>query len=346
MDIPTRGMRAGAAQQGGESVIEFDGVFKSYRVIQGNYGFVSTIKNLFAPTYTIIRAIQDLSFRISEGELVGLIGKNGAGKSTLVKLATGILRSDGGRVLFDGIEVGKNRARCARHYGVAFGQRRALWWQLTAREGMEALGRIYRVDRSRIRGRIDQLVDIFELNEFVDRPVRQLSLGQRVRSEVASCFIHAPKIVFLDEPTIGMDAIAKVKMREYIKRINREQKVAVLLTSHDLFDVERVCERVMILDEGRLILEGTLDSIRKEFCSERIIELTLSSPIDAVQVGGIPGVEILPAADRHKLKLKFDPRSTSVFDIMDTAGRLVDIIDFTVQDIPIDEFVARIYRGE
>jgi ABC-2 type transport system ATP-binding protein len=161
---------------------------------------------------------------------------------------------------------------------------------------------------------------------------------------VASCFIHGPKIVLLDEPTIGMDAIAKVQMREYIKRISRESNVAVLLTSHDLFDVERVCERVMILDEGRLILQGTLESLRATYCSERIVELTLSAPLDAAQTLEIPGAEMIPTENEHKMKLRFDPRSTSVFEVIETLGRTVDIIDFTVEDIPIDEFVARIYR--
>jgi ABC-2 type transport system ATP-binding protein len=189
-------------------------------------------------------------------------------------------------------------------------------------------------------------VDIFELGEFVDRPIRQLSLGQKVRCEVASCFLHGPEIVLLDEPTIGMDAIAKVQMRDYIRRINRECNVAVLLTSHDLFDVERVCERVMILDEGRLILQGTLESLRTAYCSERIVELTTAAPVETVRALDVPGAEMMPTGNQHKVKLRFDPRATSVFEIIETFGRAVEIVDFTVEEIPIDEFVARIYRRE
>jgi ABC-2 type transport system ATP-binding protein len=326
-------------------MIEFREVSKSYRIAQRRGGFAPTLKSLIFPRFTRIRAIQNLSLTIKEGELLGLIGENGAGKSTLVKMATGILRPDSGSITFDGLDVGRHRRECARKYGVVFGQRRSLWWQLSAREGLEALGRIYSMSSTEARARSRHLVDLFELGEFVDRPVRQLSLGQRVRCEVAACFMHRPKVVFLDEPTIGMDATAKIEMREYLRRINRKDGVAVLVTSHDLFDVERVCERVLILDSGVLILDDALESLRRKLGSERILRVTLASEFDSRRIEGIEGIELSPVDDKWKLMIRFDPTRRPVMELMDELQSRLDIADFTVEDLPIDEFVAGIYRS-
>ncbi len=242
--------------------------------------------------------------------------------------------------------MGKHRTKCALHFGVTFGQRHSLWWQLTAREGLEALGRIYRLKSSEIKSRIKQLIDLFELEAFVGHPIRQLSLGQRIRCEVAGCFIHRPKIVFLDEPTIGMDAGAKIKMREYLKRLNREDGVAVLLTSHDLFDVERVCERIMILDKGRLIFHDTFESMRKRFCSQRVLRLNMASPLNNGRLNGVEEIEVMPSEDQWKLKIRFDPIARPVIGLMEELHKRLDIVDFTVEDLPIDEFVAGIYKAQ
>lgn len=329
-------------------MLEFQSAYKTYRVARSRPGFAGTIRGLFSPVYGHIKAVQDLSFSIMEGELVGLIGENGAGKSTTVKMATGILRPDKGNVLFNGREVARHRKQCALHYGVTFGQRRSLWWQLPAIEGMEALGRVYRLKSSEIKARIKQLIDLFELHGFADRQVRQLSLGQRIRCEVASCFIHRPKIVFLDEPTIGMDAVAKVKMREYLKVINKEDGVALLLTSHDLFDVERVCERILVLDKGSLILNDSFESMRRMFCSHRVLKLNLGTSFTDGRLDGVEGIELLPVNDRWKLNIRFDPVKKPVIGLMEEVQKRLDVVDFTVEDLPIDEFVAEIYksRGE
>lgn len=327
-------------------MIEFNNVYKTYRIAQSRSGFGGSVKSLFFPKYRYIRAIDDLTFNIKEGELVGLIGENGAGKSTLVKMATGILRPDRGCVLFNGLEVNSHRKKCAFKFGVVFGQRRSLWWQLSAKEGFEALGRIYKINSKEVNSRIAQLINLFELKEFVNRPIRQLSLGQRVRCEVTSCFIHRPKMVFLDEPTIGMDSLAKIKMREYLKRINQEECVAVLLTSHDLFDVERVCKRIMILDKGNLILDGSLDSIRKKYGSKRQLNLNLASPLDNVYLKDINGIESVTADDKWKLKIHFDPLKKTALELISELQKSLDIADFTIEDLPIDEFVAEIYKGQ
>ncbi len=325
-------------------MIEFQEVSKTYRVVESRPGLASTVAGLFAPRYTYVKAIQDLSLNIRQGELVGLIGENGAGKSTLVKLATGILRPDLGWILVDGLKVHEHRRQCALQFGVAFGQRRSLWWQLSAGEGLAALARIYKVRPSDVKPRIRQLIELFELEQFVDRPVRQLSLGQRIRCEVASCFIHRPKIVFLDEPTIGMDVIAKIRMREYLRRINRQDGVAVLLTSHDLFDVERICERAIILDKGRVLLDTTFDSMRREFCGQRVLHLTLGSPFNDGQLEGVRDIELITDEDRWRLKLSFDPVQRPVVGLLAELQERLDIVDFIVEDLPIDEFVAKIYR--
>lgn len=326
-------------------MIEFQSVSKTYRVIHSRTGFVATLSSLFIPKYTFVRALKGVSFRIEQGELVGLIGENGAGKSTLVKIATGILRPNSGNALFGGVKVHEHRKRCALQFGVAFGQRRSLWWQLSAREGLEALARIYKVPGVQVRKRVDQLIDTFELGEFVDRQVRLLSLGQRTRCEVAGCFVHHPKIVFLDEPTIGMDVLAKIKMREYIKRINQEDRTGILLTSHDLFDVERVCERVMILDSGSLILDATFESMRRKFCSQRVLRLNLASPFIHGQLDDLEDIHLMPVDDRWRLKILFDPVRRPIMEFMTELQRRLDIVDFMVEDLPIDEFVAQIYKA-
>lgn len=327
-------------------ILQFDHVHKTYRVIEVRRGFLSAMKSLVVPKYRHIKAVRDVSLRIEEGELVGLIGENGAGKSTIVKMATGILYPTSGKILFDGLDVMKNRRRCAAKFGVTFGQRRALWWQLSAREGLEALGWIYHLKPKEIKSRINRLIDIFELEEFIDRPVRQLSLGQRIRCVVTSCFIHRPQIVFLDEPTIGMDALAKIKMREYLRKINQRDGVAIFLTSHDLFDVERVCERILILDKGRLILDDTFDSLRRRFCSHRVLSLNLGAPFDNDNIRDVEGIELMPVPDPWKLKIRFDPVEVPVMGLLDELQKKLDIIDFTVEDLPIDEFVAEIYRAQ
>jgi ABC-2 type transport system ATP-binding protein len=327
-------------------MIEFRNCYKTYRTIRNKSGIIGALKGLFFPEYRYVKAINNLTFSINKGELVGLIGENGAGKSTTVKLATGILRPDRGHVFLNNLEISKNRQKCAYHFGVTFGQRRSLWWQLSARDGMEALGRIYNVKPNEIKNRVKQLVGVFELEEFIDKPVRHLSLGQRVRCEVTSCFIHRPRIVFLDEPTIGMDALAKIKMREYLKRINRDDGVAVLLTSHDLFDVERVCNRIIILDKGNLVLDGSLESIRKKFGSLRILNISLASPANNKIINNMKDVELLPVDDNWKLKIRFNPSRKTTLKLIEELQKHINIADYTIEDLPIDEFVAEIYKSD
>jgi len=326
-------------------MLEFQSVCKTYRASRSHRGFAAVFRGLFVPAYDTVRAMQDVTFKIDAGELVGLIGENGAGKSTLVKLATGILRPDEGRVFCGGLEVWRNRKKCALRYGAVFGQRRSLWWQLTAKESLEALGRIYRLGLVDIKRRIEQLIAIFQLEEFVNRQVRQLSLGQRIRCEVAGCFIHSPQIVFLDEPTIGIDAVAKLQMRQYLRRINQEDGVAVLFTSHDLFDVERLCKRIMILDRGSLILNATFEQMRKKFGSLRVLKLTLASPLDDRGLAVVDGINLRPGKDPWRPKIRFDPNVTPAINLMAELQKRLDIVDFTVEDMPIDEFVAGIYQA-
>jgi ABC-2 type transport system ATP-binding protein len=327
-------------------MLKFNNVSKTYRIAAGGPGFGAAVKRLFFPAYTYIKAVQNLSFTINRGELVGLIGENGAGKSTIVKIATGILRPDKGQACLADLDVSKYRKKCALQYGVTFGQRRSLWWQLSAREGFLALAKVYNIHSSEIKNRTDQLIDLFELGDFVDRPVRQLSLGQRIRCEVAGCFIHRPQIVFLDEPTIGMDALAKIKMREYLKKINHEDGVSILLTSHDLFDVERVCNRILVLDKGVLILDDTFDSLRRKYCTERMLTLNLAASATDVMLKDIEGIEPIPGGDKWKLNIRFNPVERPVLKLMEDLQKRLDIVDFTVEDLPVDEFVAKIYKNQ
>jgi ABC-2 type transport system ATP-binding protein len=241
---------------------------KTYRVAERDPGLSGAIKGLFRRRHRIVHALTDVSFSLERGELLGFIGPNGAGKSTTIKILAGILRPDSGRVEVDGLVPWADRIRHVARIGVVFGQRTQLSWDLPVIDGFDLLRDIYRVDRAAYVRTRDELVAMLRLEPLLDQPVRQLSLGQRMRAEIAASLLHEPQLLFLDEPTIGLDAPSKLAVRDFVKRLNRERSVTVLLTTHDMHDIEAVAERVIVIGHGRVLADGSFDALRTRIAQE------------------------------------------------------------------------------
>lgn len=248
-------------------MIELNDICKTYRVASRGSGFGSAVKSLFKRQYNIVHAINHISFSIDGGEMVGLLGPNGAGKSSTIKILSGILTPDSGTCLVNGQIPWKNRKEYVRQIGVVFGQRSQLWWDIPVVDSFELLRAIYAIPAPRYRSKLDELTQLLHLEEILKTPTRQLSLGQRMRCEIAASLLHEPELLFLDEPTIGLDAVSKVAVRSFIKKMNEEHKTTVILTTHDMQDIEAITERVILIGKGQKLMDGTLEDLRREAAS-------------------------------------------------------------------------------
>lgn len=249
-------------------MIEMRHVCKTYRVARRSAGFKEACRQLFHREYEQIRALDDVSFTIGDGEIVSYMGPNGAGKSSTIKILSGILTPDSGECVINGLVPWKNRMKHVARIGVVFGQRSQLWWDIPVIDSFELLRDIYRVDQRQYRWNLDELTALLQLDELLKTPTRQLSLGQRMRCEIAASLLHNPSILFLDEPTIGLDAVSKLAVRDFVKKQNREHGTTVILTTHDMQDIAALAERVILIGRGRILLDGTLDDIRREGASD------------------------------------------------------------------------------
>ena len=263
-------------------MIEFSNICKSYRVAKRESGFGNAVKSVFKREYSIINAIDNISFSISDGEMVGYIGPNGAGKSTTIKILSGILTPDSGTCLVNGQVPWKDRKEYVRQIGVVFGQRSQLWWDIPVMDSFELLQAIYSIPASKYRSKLDELTQLLNLEELLKTPTRQLSLGQRMRCEIAASLLHEPKLLFLDEPTIGLDAVSKIAVRDFIKKMNEEHKTTVILTTHDMQDIEAITNRVILIGKGQKLLDGTLEDLRLEAESVESEEEDTETDIDHI----------------------------------------------------------------
>lgn len=243
-------------------MIEMKGICKTYRVRRREAGLGSAVKALFSRDCDEVAALRDMTFTIPDGQIVGYIGPNGAGKSTTIKILCGILRPESGTCTVNGLVPWEDRKRHAARLGVVFGQRSQLWWDVPVMESYRLLGDIYRVPADRFRENLEQLTELLDLGDLLRTPVRLLSLGQRMRCEIASALLHSPEVLFLDEPTIGLDAVSKLKVRDFIREQNRLRGTTVILTTHDMQDIDALCQRVLLIGKGRLLLDGTTAQIR------------------------------------------------------------------------------------
>ena len=320
--------------------IVVDHLSKQYKVIKKEKGFRGTLKSLVKPEKMFIDAVNDASFSIENGEVVGYIGPNGAGKSTTIKMMIGILSPTAGSVTINGLSPHTHRKEVVRDLGVVFGQRTQLYWDLRLGESFELLKRMYGVSNEAYTQILAELTDVLQLQDFIDTPVRQLSLGQKMRGELAAAMIHSPSILFLDEPTIGLDLDAKQAMREFIVRINRQRGVTVLLTTHDLSDVSELCKRLIVINNGKVVEDGALDDIVRCMSPYRVITLDLRTPVTELRSGKVT----LHKVEGQKIWCRFDHRKYSASEIITDLAQELEIADLSVLDADIEDTVRLIYH--
>src|SRR5262245_43338540 len=319
-----------------------DRLTKSFCVNRPRRGGVAArLHDFVTPQTERVLAVDDLSFTVGPGERVAFIGPNGAGKSTTLKMLTGILHPDGGQVQVLGFAPSRQRHQLAFHIGTVFGQRSQLWYQLPPRDTFELLGRVYEIDPRVHRDRIAALADAFALGPLMDTPVRQLSLGERMRCEIAASLLHAPRLLFLDEPTIGLDVSAKAVIRELLQAESDRNGVTLLLTSHDTGDMERVCERAIVIHRGRLVWDGTIADLRRSYLTAK--RVTVWSETESLALA-LPGVRVISsAAFRAELEVNLD--IIPVGAVIDAVIRQGSVRDLAIEDAPLDEVIRALYAG-
>lgn len=325
-------------------VIEAENLTKVFRISRKEPGLAGAVKALFQPRFEKKVAVDRISFAIEPGEMVGYIGVNGAGKSTTIKMLTGVLVPTSGQARVLGRDPHRQRVANARDIGVVFGQRTQMWWDLALIESLNLIAKIYEVPPARYKALLDQFAETLELDELLRVPIRNMSLGQKMRAELAATLIHEPQIVYLDEPTIGLDLIVKERIREFIKQQNREKGTTVILTTHDLGDIEELCQRVMIIDQGRLIYDGPLSTIKERFGKYRTITFETAGPVEAFTLP--PGAEIEPdGAEARKLALRFDRTQTTASRVAAAVMDQMEVMDFSLAEPDLSSVVKQIYGG-
>jgi len=320
-------------------LIQVSHLYKEFHIYKHHRGMLGAFHNLFTREFRAVHAVNDISFNIERGELVGYLGPNGAGKSTTIKIMTGILVPTNGQVVIDGRVPWEKRQEHARHIGVVFGQRTNLWWDLPVIESFDLLHHIYHIPEGDYQQNLYRFQDLLGLGEFLYTPVRSLSLGQRMRADLAAALLHDPDIIFLDEPTIGLDVVAKERIRQFIKAINAERGVTVILTTHDMSDVEKLCERVMMIDHGKLLFDGPLAELKERFGGERELVVYFAEEYADVSV---EGAQVRQHAGLQAT-YRFD-REMSASDLIARVSSRFRVHDLTVQEPHIESTVRRIYE--
>ncbi len=315
---------------------------KTYRIAKRDSGAWGAVRGVFKREYKDIQALRNLSFDIERGELVGYIGPNGAGKSTTIKILSGILVPTSGACIVDDLVPWESRRSHVSRIGVVFGQRTQLWWDLPVVESFQLLKEIYRVSETTYRDSLDELVELLSLQSLLDTPVRQLSLGQRMRCDLAASLLHKPSILFLDEPTIGLDAVSKLAVRDFIRELNERRNVTVILTTHDMDDIEALCRRIMLINNGQLLFDGKLDGLRKQVSSERHLRLTLTH---SEEIFADPDLRVVRQDDGQVI-LAFDPTHVPTAEMIARVTSEHAVSDLYVENPPIEEIIARFYEGE
>jgi len=336
-------------------MIEVRDLHKTFRTQRRFPGFGGAIKGLFTREYTETRAVDGISFSIGDAEIVGYIGANGAGKSTTIKMMTGILTPSSGRILVDGLVPSERRRENAARIGVVFGQRTQLWWDLPLSESFSLLKDIYGVSDDDYAARMDFLDGVLGFREFFLSPVRTLSLGQRMRADLAAALIHQPRILYLDEPTIGLDIVVKDRVRKAIRHINREYGTTIILTTHDLDDIEELCSRILVIDSGKIVWDGSIEELRERFGYMRELRLRLAA-LEGGKEGGIAErlearLAPLDPASRvtladEELVVDFDRRALGIAALMREVMSICEVLDYSIRETKIDDIVKLIYAGK
>lgn len=314
---------------------------KSFKVKEKKEGFKGSLKTIFNPSYKVINAVDDVSFEVEEGEIIAFIGPNGAGKSTTIKMLTGILYPDEGSIEVLGIDPTKARRKLAYEIGTVFGQKEQLWMHLTAYDNFKFFGAIYDIPEKETEKRINELCKLFDLEEFINRPVRNLSLGQRIRCEIVASLIHKPKILFLDEPTIGLDPVVKDNIRKLIKKMNKEYNTTIFLTSHDITDIEKLCKRVIIVNDGKIVMDDSVTNLKYHYMDKKIVEVKLKNSADFKEVNGIRVLK----GNNNNFRIEID---TNIIDLSNFLKIInpENILDINISNTPLEDIISGIYRKE
>ncbi|MCZ8514236.1 ATP-binding cassette domain-containing protein [Paenibacillus filicis] len=322
--------------------IQVEGLCKSFAVKKKEEGLLSSLRSLVRPTYVEKKAVHGIDLQVEPGETLAFLGPNGAGKSTTIKMLTGILHPTGGRAEVLGHCPWKERGRLAYKIGTVFGQKSQLWYHLPPLDSFELMSRIYELKREEFRSRRDYLVRRFELEPYLQTPVRKLSLGERMRCEIAAAMLHRPQILFLDEPTIGLDVVVKHRIRELIMEMNREEGTTVFLTSHDAGDIERLCRRAVVINHGRVIFDDRVESMKRDLLTDKTIRLQL---LERGAPFHLEGIEVLVQNDRE-LKLSVDTSAISMEQALSHLVARYRVSDITIEDAPMEQIITYIYAKE
>lgn len=330
------------------SLIVADNLTKEFRHAVKKPGLTGSIRHLLNPEYEKKTAVDRISFSIERGESVAYVGPNGAGKSTTIKMLTGILVPTGGQVLVDGVIPYKNRIENAKNIGAVFGQRTQLWWDLPVLESLTLLKEIYEIPDREYKKRMELFEDILHLGEFLHLPARKISLGQRMRADLAASLLHNPKVLYLDEPTIGLDVSVKARIRQFIREVNRESGTTILLTTHDMEDIEDICKRLLIIDRGRVIFDGELQAVKDAFAQERTIHFEVRAPLHVGEeelAAQFPGAVLHIPSEGSGFSVRFNRFYYSAGDIIDFVTKRNEIVDIHIDEPSIELVIRQIYES-
>ncbi len=322
------------------NIIHVKDLKKQFKTIKRGHGFLAAFRSFIKPEIEYKQALKGISFDVKEGEIVGLIGPNGAGKSTAIKVLCGLLWPDSGNISVMGMLPWKDRVKYVKHIGVVFGQKSSLYWDLPPVDTFYLHRDLYDVPKDVFEKRMHTLIKLLEAEKIAKTPTRDLSLGERMRCEVIQALLHNPKLVFLDEPSIGLDIIAKEKLRDFIIKVNKENKTTFIITTHDMQDIERLCNRVIIINHGRIIYDGPLEEIRKKYITDKHVEIKLS---DRAKPFAFNGCKVIAKRD-YELELELDTRKAKIQDLINYLLKNFDVADIIVSDPPIEEIITKIYQ--
>lgn len=326
--------------------IEVKHLVKEYKRKKDPGSIAKALAGMFHPQYEIFRAVDDVNFSIEKGEAVGYIGPNGSGKSTTIKMLSGVLTPTDGQVLVNGVEPSKNRMKVNKKVGVVFGNRSVLWWDVPVIESYRVLQQLYEIPEKRFRENLAEFTELMEMERLLRTPERQLSLGQKIKCNIAAAFLHDPEIVYLDEPTIGLDSESKYKIRQFIKRMNEERKTTFIVTSHDFQDIESLCRRIILINHGKLIVDDKMDHVRKNFDRRKQIHLELEKNLwDGQTEFEIPGVRIL-YSQASELVLEYDVEENDSMKIMNYIDQQTRILDVSIHGQDIESIVRDIVQSD
>lgn len=326
-------------------MIKVENLVKTYKIIEKEERLIGYFKNLFHPKYKEFMAVKGINFEIKEGELVGYIGENGAGKSTTIKMLTGLLTPTSGKVTVNGIIPYKERIKNNKNIGAVFGQKTQLWWDLPVIESFRLIKKMYNMTESEYRKNLKKFTNLLELDELLEKQVKNLSLGQKMRCEIAATFLHNPKIVYLDEPTIGLDVFVKEKIRKFIKEINEENKTTVILTTHDLKDIEDVCDRIILLDKGQIIYDGEKQKFKDKYGKYITAELIVKNKKSIIKNDlKNENLKIIEEKE-NSIKLKFLHEKITILTVMDKISKYCEIEDVHMKEAELEDILKEIYKG-